>query len=576
MNSIIKKELRENLKWAALGFVGLSAGLVYALGAGGDNANGPVTVLSPTFLMVTSYGFALLGAAIGALQIGPERRRDQWAALFHRPKSSLAIWRAKLIAGMILYALTSGAALTIAVIYAALPGRFVSPLFPAMLLPACSDLLLGVGAYFTSVVLILGPGSRFVGRLLVGVAFAGVFFAHVSFYSFWGVYGTIAGCVFLILAATCAMLRESGASTGWILRGGMVLVLLIGATVSLGFIAPKVERLIFGRPVALGVKAFVVSRSGEIAVRQYDPKLERSEYLDLDGNPLSAEASTKWQGDQIPITHFAWFGLDDEEYHKLRSQGGLRNISTYLQDVETEREGPERWFLLPEQAHYVGFDRLSKRVEARLGSDGFQPATAPVREFEPPPRPAYGFYGGLPYLFWSGSDLYAVDFLAREARVLFNSDGVAIFGAQNIHTRSDAAPLFMVALQGEFLGLNADGSVQFRKGYARDPARWPVLQVGANPALGRIYMNYSPDGFNRNARSETNSSVLQVLDSDGNEIESFTLELSEGETGVTVSQSRSGALTPLGLQLLVSAKKTLFPPVVEAWAGVPLSAGTWL
>jgi len=573
MTAIILKELRENLKWAALGFLGLAAGLLYVLATSNENTSQVVTVLQPAFLMVTSYGFSAVGAAIGALQIAPERRRDQWAALFHRPASSLAIWGAKLLAGMVLFFLTAGTALGVAVIYAALPGRFASPLFPAMLIPACSDLLLGLCAYLASVVLVLGTGSRFVGRVLLAAAFAGIFMAQTALYSLsgaWGFWGTVVGTVLLLAAATESIQRQTGGPRLRLVRAGSILLLVMGAHVLIDFLAPKIEQALFGKWVGFVYEQFAVSRTGEIALETYDPKLGRSNYIALDGTPFSPEESEKWLGNRVLLFNLAWFEIDDATYQRMVTDRGLRSPQDYLRQIGLE--GPEEWFLLPAQAWFVGFDGLSRRVEARLGEDGFERAPQSVPPFDPPPRPAY--YASAPrYLFWSGPDLYAVDFLAREQRLLLNSGDSPIFGARDLHDRDDAPPLFFVALADEFVVLNADGSERFRKAYARDPKEWTVLDVGANPALDRIYINYLPDRYVRMGAATVDTSVLQVLDSDGEEVDLLSFRMSEG---TTFRRGLYASLTPLAFQILSTVRQELFPPVIAAWRGSPLSAADWL
>ena len=129
MKTIIWKELRENLRWSALALLCLTLAEIYALcqqrnhATGGDVYNN-LTVCSSAFLMVTSFGYSLVGAALGVVQILPELRRDQWAALLHRPVSRSAIFFGKVCAGLLLYFLATAPPLLASVAYAAAPGQF--------------------------------------------------------------------------------------------------------------------------------------------------------------------------------------------------------------------------------------------------------------------------------------------------------------------------------------------------------------------------------------------------------------------------------------------------------------------
>src|SRR4051812_31825396 len=98
MKTLIWKELRENGKWAVLALAGLLIAEISALSSGqepnGFDTTG-ITLCSNTFLLVSSFGCMVIGAALGALQILPERRRDQWASLLHRPVSRQTIFLGK-------------------------------------------------------------------------------------------------------------------------------------------------------------------------------------------------------------------------------------------------------------------------------------------------------------------------------------------------------------------------------------------------------------------------------------------------------------------------------------------------
>ena len=93
--------------------------------------------------MVTSFGCALLGAALGTLQILPELRRDRWVALLHRPVPRETILLGKLAAGLFLYLLAATLPFLASVAFVATPGQFAHPLVPGMLIPGLGDLLLG-------------------------------------------------------------------------------------------------------------------------------------------------------------------------------------------------------------------------------------------------------------------------------------------------------------------------------------------------------------------------------------------------------------------------------------------------
>ena len=80
MKMMLWKEFRENFKWAVLALLALTMAEFYVLSS--ENANfqsandNDITLCSSSFLLVTSFGSAVIGAALGVVQILPELRRD--------------------------------------------------------------------------------------------------------------------------------------------------------------------------------------------------------------------------------------------------------------------------------------------------------------------------------------------------------------------------------------------------------------------------------------------------------------------------------------------------------------------
>ena len=69
-------------------------------------------------------------SSLASLQILPEQRRDQWAALIHRPVERATIYRGKAIAGILMYLFATIVPFLISVWYVSSPGHFASPFVP--------------------------------------------------------------------------------------------------------------------------------------------------------------------------------------------------------------------------------------------------------------------------------------------------------------------------------------------------------------------------------------------------------------------------------------------------------------
>ncbi len=161
MRAMLWKELRENIKWAVIAMIGLALAEIYGLyyfDPMNFNNRG-ITLCNPTFLMATSFGNAIVGLLLGFVQILPEQRRDQWAALLHRPVSRAVIFRGKAIAGLSLYLLATIPPFLLCLWLAATPGHFVAPFVPELMLAAISDICVGAAYYIEALVVALQRGS---------------------------------------------------------------------------------------------------------------------------------------------------------------------------------------------------------------------------------------------------------------------------------------------------------------------------------------------------------------------------------------------------------------------------------
>ena len=109
MKTLIWKELRENVKVAALGLVIYTLLLLGQYSRPGQSPRDLGRLLTDgDFLTSTTWFCGLFGAVLGWLQIHNERRPDLWAFLCHRPITRTAIFLAKATAGLCLYVLAAG------------------------------------------------------------------------------------------------------------------------------------------------------------------------------------------------------------------------------------------------------------------------------------------------------------------------------------------------------------------------------------------------------------------------------------------------------------------------------------
>ncbi len=232
MKTLLRKELRENLKPAALGLVVFTILVVgsyrYYTGMMEDTAQElrnaseysyrlqPLT--TALTLTQTAFCYALcLARFLGWVQIRHERHRDLWAFLVHRPTDRTTIYFGKVIAGLAVYLAVVGLPLAGYVAWAAIPGHVAAPFQWEMIWPFFTAFLTGVAFYFAGMLTALRQvhwyGSRAFG---LGMAlFVGLMGMQAT-WPFWQILMfMLAGIAILAMAAWGAFLsleQHSGQS----------------------------------------------------------------------------------------------------------------------------------------------------------------------------------------------------------------------------------------------------------------------------------------------------------------------------------------------------------------------------
>ncbi len=176
MKQIIRKELRENLKFAAPAFVLLS---LLLLSGFNSSVHSAVRVLTETWyqqddlqpVLATSIhaGVTLLccvlGAVLGAMQIYSERPVDRWSFLVHRPIRRTQLFFAKTIAGLSLYLATVLPPLVVFVAMIATSGHVAAPFEWAMVIPLADTVVSGAAFYFAAMLCVIRPAAWYRTKL---------------------------------------------------------------------------------------------------------------------------------------------------------------------------------------------------------------------------------------------------------------------------------------------------------------------------------------------------------------------------------------------------------------------------
>jgi len=568
MKTIIWKELRENLKWSVLALLCLTLAEIYVLSLqrdGGRDLYYNLTVCSSAFLMVTSFGCSVVGAALGAIQILPELRRDQWAALLHRPVTRSVIFFGKVCAGLLLYFLAATPPLLASVAYVAAPGQFPGPLVPGMILPAASDLFLGLTFYFAALLVSLSRGPWSGSRGLLGLSLLPVFVSHMM--TRWIFLLPVLASLILMAAAWGAMMSNGLVSDRpKVGRFSFVLVTLVAASTAVIlfdlalFLLPSA---VSQPPSISSHRDLELTREGKLLVQSWHDDGSEASLTDVHGQPVTDE---RYAGNNRPMLYrFTTIDWDFESSH-----GSIdaylaqhpRNLRNYVEPADSnQNNNVENWYLLTSRNYFAGYDKLSRRCVAICDIGGFHLPGATPKPF--PARLESALWNSWPpYLYWSDGQLYGLDFAERSMAPLFNTRSARIHGAELIGANPGRPSYIGVALDKEIRILDLRGNPLLTIPYAHDPRTWLQVSLATVPSADRIFVSYEPQNFlpTPTSGSEANPSFVDEINLQGNILHSSTIPPTHIDPISPSWAAQVATLTlPFGPAALYTAFSRVFP-----------------
>jgi len=445
MKEIIRKELRENLKLALPVFLVLTAFLMFAAWDGGN-------VLANEFLLrITSVFYAVFGAALGWLQIHHERPRDLWAFLVHRPITRTGIFFAKIIAGLLLYAVSISLPMVGYIIWAQVPGNVGAPFEWAMVVPDCGCFVLGIVWYFAGMLTSLSQARWYASR---GLGLAAAFPLHAIALAFpglliyWQFDLALLLPVALLATAVWGSIRTDASYRGQPVpaKAALATVLACGSTAVIVLAFMFLSFVFHQRQDS---QYYAVTKDGEVfhvTARNSDPAI----ITDLSGARLKDPNTGR--------------DMDIQEFNKLVRDG--QGIPVDLADAPhalADLSEPRGYFYLTwryadgilwhwtRHGWLVGYDEHTRRLVASLGPSG------PASGFPEPKdrflRPTYVGNQITPRTLASASALYEIDLRNRSTKQIFTAaENDRIGGTKDV---SDNATV-VVSRQSIHL-LKADG-----------------------------------------------------------------------------------------------------------------------
>ncbi len=387
MKTLIRKELRENLKLAVLGLIIYSAFLglnihtyshwMQSVAAGGQGQR-EVAMMQPLvsgeFWGLSGILCAAFGAILGWFQIHNERQRDLWAFLVHRPVTRTQIFFGKILAGLMLYLLVAGLPLTGYLLWALAPGHVAAPFEWAMLRPVAVFSILGMVYYFAGMLTGLRQARWYASRAL-GLGAAAVVSLAVMYSTphFWQALAAI-----LIGSGILAMAVWGGFHSNGFYRGqpapgrlALAAALVPGCALISFFAICLLFKLLVQVPEPL-FPYYRMNQDGTIY--KITPRKEgwQPEIADLEGKPLvdtKTGSAPKWaEFDQRKCYEDPIRPCFDNIANAYRDPWFNNSCNRFTFWRET---ADEFWFYCNRNGRLAGYDKKTRRFIGSLGPDGF-------------------------------------------------------------------------------------------------------------------------------------------------------------------------------------------------------------
>jgi hypothetical protein len=528
MKAMLWKELRENFKWAVLAMLGLGLAEFYGLmertSSYDDQA---ATLCKSSFLMVTTFGCAAVGLVLGLIQILPEQRRDQWAALLHRPVNRATIFRGKALAGILLYLLATIMPFLACLWYAATPGHFATPFVPHMVLPGIADICAGAMYYFAALFVGLRRGAWYGTRAFGFLAAVVVSFFVAASVSFLA---SLAFAVFMALALfiagwgtilTNGLLRDQPR----LAQFALVTVVFFGVC-GLGAIAAICVEM-FSTPNYYYGAQYEIDIDGR-PLKRTSSNNSGSTVTDLAGNPVHDKRfitgnSYNYLLSFAQISHYIGDPHQPKDERSV-SVAQYRRNDTYVMTAGGSYDNDaERWYFLPQERYFVGYYyKINQRIGA-IGQNGFRPGYEPVASL---PETGPNMYWQIPQFVQFGSAVYHDDFDQRKLTSIFSEPGTEVFGAGPMESNQDRTlntNWAAVALLDKMLVIDKSGKVIATLPYHQDMDRLGTLNIAVMPAKDRFFIYYRPSGWIDYKEQAKMPSYFEEMDAKGTLLNTYTL-----------------------------------------------------
>ena len=366
MKALFWKEIREIGKWALLAAVGITAAMLYALGAASDNhsLNDPwQTLCSQSFLLISTFGFPVVALALGFLQVLTEQRRDQWAFLVHRPVTRNTIFWGKALSGTLLYLFAVLVPLFGVAWWVSLPGSVAAPFDWRLVYPALWDAIVALAFYFAALQSGVMSGPWFGRRLLPLIAAcAGTISVNDLRYFHEAATSTLTILMLSALSAWAIFLSNGSFRNASVWgKSAIAMFGLFGLTVLSGWWNSGYQLVFQDTPSEF--EDYCITKDGQFVIATKQEEKGITKVITPDNVELHHENKGFAYEDflnEIARLSFARAPMGDD----------WRSARRYFELAHENGGSFVQWYWLPKANLFCAYGNSSKRVEQWLGPQG--------------------------------------------------------------------------------------------------------------------------------------------------------------------------------------------------------------
>jgi hypothetical protein len=445
--AILWKEFRENLKWAVLGLLLVSAGVVYIIERL-ISRSAYVGDLNWQDLSFSLFGMTLIlppvvGLMIGMAQVILESRGDPWGFLTHRPIQRSTLYWGKAMAGILLYLASVGVPLTFAMAWMATPGHLPMPFDVHFVLPVIADVLCGLVYYFAGLLSGMRDARWYASRVM-GIGMGIVCSIALSVVpEFWQA----------VLCCAFAILITSASAWGTFVQGGgfesQSRIMRFATGVSIGAGLLITGAVVFGVGASFlpaidpnsSVSLYRIADDGAIVQTTYKDGVI-VETRDLQGRPIERyrdPESRRALSLGVVSTQMI------NAAFRIAWNGNYRNTREFFRPFQSRdalsNGGIFTWYYIPRLGRIAAYENRSARRVGWLGPGGFTSGTEmPADRFE---HPLAGFIAASPTVIAFEDAVYRLDLYHRHIEKIFTADsGETVIGASDSSTDGSTSSEF--------------------------------------------------------------------------------------------------------------------------------------